>query len=77
MVAEDARTAVTFSLSPGQAHDAPAGRALLSRLGAPERPLHGVIVLSMEFDTVGARNSMHDNHLRVLTSARNLSDVGL
>jgi transposase len=30
MVAADARTAVTFSLSPGQAHDAPEGRALLS-----------------------------------------------
>ncbi|MDN8613701.1 IS5 family transposase [Variovorax ginsengisoli] len=40
MVAADARTAVTFSLSPGQAHDAPAGRALLSSLGAPDRPLH-------------------------------------
>ena len=33
MVAADARTAVTFSLSPGQAGDAPEGRALLSRLG--------------------------------------------
>jgi len=40
LVAADARTAVTFSLSPGQAHDAPAGRALLSRLGPPDRPLH-------------------------------------
>ena len=40
MVAADARTAVTFSLSPGQAGDAPEGRALLSRLGAPDRPLH-------------------------------------
>jgi transposase len=40
MVAADARTAITFSLSPGQAHDAPEGRALLSRLGAPSRPLH-------------------------------------
>ena len=29
MVAADARTAVTFSLSPGQAHDAPEGRKLL------------------------------------------------
>jgi transposase len=38
MVAADARTA-TFSLSPGQAHDAPEGRALLKRLGAPNRPL--------------------------------------
>ena len=40
MVAADARTAITFSLSPWQAHDAPEGRALLSRLGAPNRPLH-------------------------------------
>jgi transposase len=40
MVAADARTAVTFSLSPGQAHDAPEGRELLRRLGAPNRPLH-------------------------------------
>lgn len=29
MVAADARTAVNFALSPGQAGDAPAGRALL------------------------------------------------
>lgn len=40
MVAADARTAITFSLSPGQAHDAPEGRALLSRLGVLQRPLH-------------------------------------
>ena len=33
MVAADARTAVTFSLSPGQAHDAPEGRQLLNRPG--------------------------------------------
>lgn len=32
MVAADARTAITFSLSPGQAHDAPVGRELLRRL---------------------------------------------
>jgi transposase len=29
-----------LSLSPGQAHDAPEGRALLRRLGAPSRPLY-------------------------------------
>ena len=40
MVAADARTAVTFSLSPGQAGDAPEGRAFLKRLGPPDRPLH-------------------------------------
>ncbi|SOD30558.1 transposase, IS4 family [Variovorax sp. YR752] len=40
MVAADARTAITFWLSPGQAHDAPEGRALLRRVGGPNRPLH-------------------------------------
>ena len=34
MVASDARTAITISLSPGQAHDAPEGRKLLNRLGS-------------------------------------------
>lgn len=35
MVAADARTAVTFSLSPGQNHDAPEGRQLLRKLNHP------------------------------------------
>lgn len=40
MVATDARTAVTFCHSPGQAHDAPEGRRLLSSLGPTSRPVH-------------------------------------
>jgi transposase len=40
MVAADARTAVTFCLSPGQAHDAPEGRRLLESLGTTSRPIH-------------------------------------
>jgi transposase len=40
MVAANARTAITFSLSPGQAHDAPEGRKLLNSLGGPNRRLH-------------------------------------
>ena len=40
MVAADARTAVTFCLSPGQAHDAAEGRRLLSSLGVTSRPVH-------------------------------------
>lgn len=40
MVAADARTAITFSRLHGQAHHAPEGRALLRRLGCPDRPLH-------------------------------------
>lgn len=40
MVAADARTAITFALSPGQVHDGPAGRQLLSKLGRPKWPIH-------------------------------------
>ena len=40
MVAADARTAVTFSLSLGQAHDAPEGRRLLQSLAAVSRPIY-------------------------------------
>lgn len=36
MVAADARRAVTFSLSPGQQGDAPAGRELLRTLPCPD-----------------------------------------
>ncbi len=31
---------MTFSRAPGQAGDAPDGRALLARLGPPNRPVH-------------------------------------
>jgi transposase len=50
MVAADARTAITFALSPGQAHDAPHGRALLNKLGAPDRPVHLVMDRAYEGD---------------------------
>jgi transposase len=40
MVAADARTAITFALSPGQAGDAPEGRALLKQLGPAAWPIH-------------------------------------
>jgi transposase len=50
MVAADARTAITFSLSPGQAHDAPAGRLLLKRLGTAGRPLHLIMDRAYEGD---------------------------
>jgi transposase len=40
MVAADARTAITFALSPGQAHDATEGRKLLGKLGPPKWPIH-------------------------------------
>jgi transposase len=40
LVAADDRTTIAFSLSPGQAHDAPVGRDLLRKLGTQERPMH-------------------------------------
>ncbi len=47
-MAADARTAVTVSLSPGQAHDAPEGRKLLHRLGAQREP--GPVVLDRAYE---------------------------
>ena len=40
MVAADARTAITFALSPGQAHDAEQERKLIATLGKPSWPIH-------------------------------------
>jgi transposase len=40
MVAADARTAITFALSPGHVHDAAEGRKLISSLGKPNWPIH-------------------------------------
>src|SRR5271157_2639743 len=43
MVAADARTAITFALSPGQASDAVEGRKLLGSIGPLPSPLHLVM----------------------------------
>ena len=40
MVAANARTAITFALSPGQASDAVEGRQLLGSIGPLPAPLH-------------------------------------
>ena len=40
MVAANARTAITFSLSPGQASDAVEGRELLAGIGPLPAPMH-------------------------------------
>ena len=40
MVAANARTAITFALSPGQASDAVEGRELLGSIGPLPAPLH-------------------------------------
>jgi transposase len=41
---------VTFSLSPGQDHDAPAGRELLRRLPPPEAPVSLIMDRAYEGD---------------------------
>ena len=50
MVAADARTALTFALSPGQAHDAPEGRKLLRSLGKAPWPVHLLMDRAYEGD---------------------------
>ena len=50
MVAADARTAITFALSPGQAHAAPEGRKLLRRLGRAPWPVHLLMDRAYEGD---------------------------
>lgn len=50
MVAADARTAITFSLSPGEEHDAAHGRQLLKTLDRPTKPLHLIMDRAYEGD---------------------------
>jgi transposase len=50
MVAADARTAITFALSPGEAHDAPEGRKLLRALGKTQWPIHLLMDRAYEGD---------------------------
>jgi transposase len=50
MVAADARTAIAFTLSPGQAHDAPEGRQLLLRLSPPTEPIALIMDRAYEGD---------------------------
>ena len=53
MVAADARTAITFSLSPGHNHDAPEGRELLRML----KPVHSTVSMIMDRAYEGGRNT--------------------
>ncbi|WP_264484162.1 IS5 family transposase [Xanthomonas oryzae] len=77
MVAADARTAITFGLTPGNAHDAPAGRALLEHLGPVERPVHLLMDRAYEdnetrklaLDLSGNHLTLHASHLRRPTRA--------
>jgi len=48
MVAANARTAITFALSPGQASDAVEGRELLAGIGPLPAPLH--LIMDAAYD---------------------------
>lgn len=48
MVAADARTAITFSLSPGNVHDAPEGRALMKKI--PEKCKGGFLIMDKAYE---------------------------
>ena len=48
MVAADARTAITFALSPGQASDTIEGRKLLGGIGPLPAPLH--LIMDRAYD---------------------------
>ena len=51
MVAASARCAVGFSLSPGQAGDAPEGRALLRSIqGAPQLPVSCHLLMDCAYE---------------------------
>jgi hypothetical protein len=50
MVSANARTAITFCLSAGQAHDAPERRKLLTALGPANRRLHLIMDRAYEGD---------------------------
>lgn len=49
-MAADSRTAIAFSLSPGNAHDAPEGRNLLNQLGPTAWPIHLLMDRAYEGD---------------------------
>ncbi len=50
MVAADARTALTFSLSPGSAHNAPEGRALMRKIPAGRKGAYLIMDRAYEGD---------------------------
>ncbi len=63
MVAADARTAFAFSLSPGQARDAPRGRERLKGMGKPPGGAEGhatALVMDRAYEDDGTRQLVLD-----------------
>ena len=74
MVAADDRTAMTFSLSPGQAHDGPEGRKLLQDWKG--RPIRSIpVIMDRAYEGAETRQLVLDLGLEpVVPPRRNRSD---
>jgi hypothetical protein len=63
MVAASARCAIAFSLSPGQAGDAPEGRALLHSIqGAPKLPVSCHLLMDCAYERNETRQLVLELH---------------
>ncbi len=63
MVAANARTAITFALSPGQACDTTKGRKLLGGIGPLPAPLHLIMDRAYTPQAVQSRDSRCNSDL--------------
>jgi hypothetical protein len=75
MVAADARTAMTFSLSPGNDLDAAPGQALLKTLDRPAKPLY--LIMDRAYEGLDTRQLALDlGFVPVVPPKSNLSNLG-
>ena len=73
MVAANARTAISFALSPGQASDAKAGRELLGGIGPLPQPLHLIMDRAYE-DNETRQLALEFNYIPVVPPKSNRLD---
>ena len=73
MVAANARTAISFALSPGQASDAKAGRKLLGGIGPLTQPLHLIMDRAYE-DNETRQLALEFNYIPVVPPKSNRLD---
>jgi transposase len=73
MVAANARTAISFALSPGQASDAKAGRKLLGGIGPLPQPLHLIMDRAYE-DNETRQLALEFNYIPVVPPKSNRLD---
>jgi len=73
MVAANARTTISFALSPGQASDAKAGRELLGGIGPLPQPLHLIMDRAYE-DNETRQLALEFNYIPVVPPKSNRLD---